>query len=187
MIVSAMALCLAGCQMAKAPMDPAEPVCLQQITSEDIILTAEEVLSDMQFHVEKLDAPNGYLKTGPISGSQFFQFWRKDTRGAYNWAETNMHSIQRMVEVHVQSEGGQNCVQCVVDMRRLSLPEQRLAGIANLVGLFSGGDSAMRELEVPENRITWIPLGRDGNLEKYILERIRRQLDVTVSMGKESE
>lgn len=173
-----------GCQMAAGPMEPAEPVCIGSTSTEDIILTAEQVLTGMQFSVEKLDAVEGYLKTRPLSGSQFFQFWREDTRGAYNWAETNLHSIQRTVEINVQNGDPQSCIECIVDMRRLSLPQERLAGVHNLTGLFSGGDDAMRELEVPEARIYWIPLGRDGNLENYILETIRRQLDVSVSMQR---
>lgn len=168
---------LTGCESFKAPTTPVEPACLERANNEDIVLTAEQILRDMHFSVEKLDVETGYLRTRPLSGAQMFQFWRKEVVGPYNAVEDNVQSVQRTVEIQIDAGQAGRCVACIVNKRRLYMPQQRLGGIDDLEGLFTGGDRALRELEVDPDRIRWEDLGRDGELEKRILELIQKQLD----------
>ncbi len=83
---------LGGC--AKQQVKTVEQICVGDLDKARAMRMAEDVLGEMQFGIEKSDVEQGLIRSKPLTGAQFFEFWRKDTIGAFNWAESNLHSIQ---------------------------------------------------------------------------------------------
>ncbi len=89
--------------------------------------TAEQVLAEMHFSIEKFDVNAGYIRTTPLSGAQSFEFWRADSVGSFNRTEADMQSIRRAVEINISEQAGQLCIDCRATTQRLSLPQSQIA------------------------------------------------------------
>jgi hypothetical protein len=140
----------------------------------------------MNFSIEKSDTDLGLVRTAPLSGGQFFEFWRKDNIGSFNFAEANLQSIQRTVELQMADEGDRLCIDCTVTVRRLALGGREVSGTSRAREIFTESKSSVQRLEFSplehyagEKRTAgWIDLGRDTTLESHVLvkldERLRR-------------
>lgn len=163
----------------------------------------EDVLAKMSFTIEKADADpatpgidtrrwRGYIRTRPLAGAQFFEFWRSDNVGADNWLESNLHSIRRVVELTMSEQeegppqsGNRLCINCDVQKYRLSLPEHHVSSSARAYEMFSESSSALQNLRLnPEQKagMAWIDLGKDRQLAAEILKRISSMLDTRCSL-----
>ena len=168
----ALALC-AGCATTPARQDQrveVEQVCVTNIDKPQAMHVAEDVLTAMHFAIEKADLDSGLIRTRPLSGAQFFEFWRSDNVGPFNAALANLHSIRRTAEVRVQPQGDRMFIRCDVQIQKLSLPEHGPAG--------SPGAPLRRLSFGPEQTksMTWIDLGKDPELAGEILRRISSRL-----------
>ncbi len=174
-----------------------EPICLENVNRLKMMETAEDVLAKMHFTIEKVDADpatlgvdsrqwRGIIRTRPLPGAQFFEFWRSDTVGAYNWLESNLHSIRRVVELTMSEQeegppqsGNRLCINCEVQKYRLSMPEHHVSSSARAYKMFSESNSAFQNLRLnPEQEagMAWIDLGKDRQLAAEILKRIKQQI-----------
>ncbi|MFB0553148.1 MAG: hypothetical protein ACETWQ_07520 [Phycisphaerae bacterium] len=179
-------LLLSGCA-EEQQYGAVEPICLENVNKLKMMETAEDVLAKMHFTVEKVDAERGFIRTRPLSGAQFFEFWRSDTVGADNWLESNLHSIRRVVELTMSEQeegppqsGNRLCINCDVQKYRLSLPEHQVSSSARAYQMFSESNSAFQNLRLnPEQKagMAWIDLGKDRQLAAEILKRIEQQID----------
>jgi hypothetical protein len=164
---------LAGCaeqQKAAIEQNPAAG-----IEKSRAIETIEDVLAQMYFVIDKKDVNAGYIKTRPLEGAQFFEFWRSDNVGAENWLYGNLHSIRRTVEINIDQQ-----IHCKVQVQRLSLPEQEVTSSAQAYRMFSSSTPIMQTLQLNPaqyKQMAWIDLGRDTRLENEILRRISSKLD----------
>jgi hypothetical protein len=140
---------------------------------------AEDVLARMCFAVEKVDHESGVIRTRPLSGAQFFEFWRADNVGAFNAAEANLHSVRRAAELNIEQEDEGLSITCHVQVQRLSLPENQVSSSARAYRMFSRSASSMQSLELnPEQKkgMAWIDMGTDTRLATEILRRIEEQV-----------
>jgi hypothetical protein len=140
---------------------------------------AEEVLCRMHFNIDKADPDRGLIRTGPLPGAQFFEFWRSDNVGSLNSLQANLHSIRRTVELNVNRQGKELLIACHARVEQLSLPEHEVSSSARAYSMFSQSTAAMQNLKLhpeQEKRAAWLDLGRDGELETEILERIGNKL-----------
>ena len=160
-----------------------ERICVPDVGRAEVLDTAEDVLVDMHFTVDKLDVEGGFLKTRPLSGGQFFEFWRSDSVGAFNFAEANLHSIQRIAELHIRrgrsQQGRQLCIYCDVKTRRLSLLQPQAGSNSQSMQIFPGNKSLMRKLKPGDdqrNVMSWVDLGSDTRLATVILNRIKNKM-----------
>jgi hypothetical protein len=155
-----------------------EPLCLAPTDREQFMKIAEDVLVRMFFVIEKYDIDAGFIKTKPLSGAQFFEFWRKDNTSFKKAAEANIHSIHRIVQMTVD-EGEQGlCMKCDVKVERLSIPEEEFLVMSEVQETFSETKSSSQSLRTPEKKrsqMTWIDLGKDPVLETKILKTIERK------------
>ncbi len=193
-------LLLAGCT-EQQQYEAVKPICLDTRQRRVLIQTqrcwvdkiqamevAEDVLVKMHFTIEKADTTGGFIRTRPLSGAQFFEFWRSDNVGADNWLESNLHSIRRVVELNMSEQdeeppqsGNRLCINCDVRIYRLSLPERRVSSSARAYDMFSASSSALQRIEInPEQKegMAWIDLGKDTQLAAEILKRITSMLDI---------
>ncbi len=171
-------LALAGCG-SEVSTEPSEPLCIGLMTKAELMASAEKVLVKKRFVIEKYDVDEGYIVTRPMRGSQFFEFFRGDNVGKENQRYSNIHSLERVVEITVDKASGQNCIECVAQMRRLSIPpNETVSSMSDAQGLYTGTESSQMGIypDVEED-IAWIEMGRDNALENDILARIK--LDIT--------
>lgn len=164
---------LAGCaEQQKAAI---EQIPASSTEKSQAMETMEDVLARMYFVIDKKDVNAGYIKTRPLEGAQFFEFWRSDNVGAENWLYGNLHSVRRTVEVSIDRQ-----IHCKVQVQRLSLPEQEVTSSARAYRMFSSSTPIMQTLQLNPaqyKQMAWIDLGRDSRLENEILKRISSKLD----------
>lgn len=145
----------------------------------DMMEVAEDVLARMYFTIEKADVDSGLIRTRPLPGAQFFEFWRSDNVGADNTLAANLHTIRRTVTLDISQQDEQLRIGCEVQTQRLSLPERQVSSSARVYGMFSLSSPSLQRLKLnPEQKkeMAWIDLGRDPRLEAEILKRIEAQI-----------
>jgi len=184
-------LLLAGCAKEQQ-YGAVKPICVENIDKLQAMEVAEDILVKMHFTIEKADANpatlgidtqrwRGFIRTRPLPGAQFFEFWRSDNVGAGNWLESNLHSIRRVVELNMSEQDEGLCINCDVQIYRLSLPERRVSSSARAYDMFSKSSPALQRIELnPEQKesMAWIDLGKDTQLTAEILKRISSMLDI---------
>lgn len=148
----------------------------QGIGTADLMEVAEDVLANMYFKIDKADADSGLIRTRPLPGAQFFEFWRSDNAGTDNALAANLHTIRRTVTLDISQEGQELRIGCNVQAQRLSLPERQVSSsITRVYGMFSQSSQSLQKLKLnPEQKkeMAWIDLDRDSRLEAEILKRI---------------
>jgi hypothetical protein len=172
-------LLLSGCAEQQR-YGAVEPICVENINKLQVMETAEDVLAKMRFTIEKADAESGFIRTRPLAGAQFFEFWRSDNVGPENQLESNLHSIRRIAELNIRAQDDELFISCEVQVHRLSLPERQVSSSARAYGIFSQSTSSLQKLSLsPEQKagFAWIDLGRDDLLAAEILKRIEQQID----------
>jgi len=184
------ALLLAGCA-EQQQYGAVKPICVENINKLQAMEMVEDVLAKMHFTIEKADAETatldvdtpcwrGFIRTRPLPGAQFFEFWRSDNIGADNWLESNLHSIRRVVELNMSEQDDGLFISCEVQVHRLSLPEREVSSSARAYGMFSKSTPSLQKLSLnPEQKagFAWIDLGNDSRLAAEILKRIEQQID----------
>jgi hypothetical protein len=169
---------LAGC--AEQHQYPAaEPLLMENIDQLRVMKIAEDVLVKMHFTIDKANNENGFIKTKPLPGGQFFEFWRSDNAGADNWLLSNLHSVRRIVELNINEQDKALYINCDVQIYRLTLPERNVRGSAHAYDLFSASGPALQNIQItPEQKadMAWIDLGKDRQLAAEILKRIEKQI-----------
>jgi hypothetical protein len=171
-------LSFAGCAENKHAK-PIEQLCTPAANKAAAMATAEQVLAGMHFGIEKFDVDAGYIRTAPLSGAQSFELWRSDSVGSFNRSEADLHSIRRAVEINIDEQAGQLCINCKATTQRLSLP-QSTAGQSHPI--MSSDQRSIQKFKLgheQKSNLTWTDLGRDNQLETEILKRIEKQLAAT--------
>ncbi|MHC4365428.1 MAG: hypothetical protein ACYSTJ_08180 [Planctomycetota bacterium] len=172
-------LVLGGCAGAER-FEAVEQICVGGIERSDAMRASEDVLGGMGFAIEKSDVESGFIRSRPLRGGQFFEFWRRDNRGSFNSAEANLHSVRRIVEIEIKERERQLCIGCAANVQRLNLAEHEVVSISRSYSMFSDSEENMQKLEVgPKQRrgMAWIELGRDARLETELLKRIEAKID----------
>jgi len=173
---------LAGCAGQRGQtltLGETEPVCFADLEKTAAMHAAEDVLAKMHFVIEKADPEAGLVRTKPLTGAQFFEFWRADSAGGFNAAEANLHSIRRTVEVEVRKQDNGLCIGCDVKTERLNLPEHEVSSSARAYAMFSRSSSSLQRMRLnPKQKegVAWVDLGKDSRLATRILERIEKQI-----------
>lgn len=162
---------LAGCAETQQ-YKTIERICVPSMKKAEAMQAAEKVLGGMGFTVAKVDDQRGFIRTRPLRGAQFFEFWRKDNIGAFNAAEANLHSIRRVVELDIGREQGQLCIGCVVRTQRLRLAERQIHSSARAYKIFSTSSPLKQKLKPGSGRKSWVDLGQDTKLATEVLKRI---------------
>ena len=167
---------LAGCAQTQQ-YKTTERICVPNLEKAGAMEAAEEVLNEMGFSIAKADTERGFLRTRPLRGAQFFEFWRKDNIGAFNAAEANLHSIRRIVELNIDRQQGRLCIGCVVRTQRLNLPERQIRSSARVYEIFSASSPSKQKLELSSGQKKgWVDLGKDANLATEILKRLEGKI-----------
>jgi hypothetical protein len=181
--LTAYALIAAGCAESNR-YETVEQICLSGTSKAEAMQIAEDVLGKMNFTIAKSDAELGVIRTKPLAGAQFFEFWRKDNIGAFNAAEANLHSIRRIAEcslreVPAKREPAQLCINCNVNVQRLRLPGREIRSRSRAYEMFSQSSPSMQTLELHRGQkrgMAWVDLGNDSKLATVILKQIENKI-----------
>ena len=174
LIIGVAACLLAGCGKSEQ-FEAVEQICIKDAGKQAAMKTAQQVLGEMSFPIEKADASAGYIRTRPLEGGQFFELWRSDNIGAFNSGEANLHTIRRVVEMNITSEDGELCIDCVARTYRLSLPASGDTVVSHAYEVFSKCQAALQKFELSEEQkenMVWLELGNDEMLSTEILKRL---------------
>jgi hypothetical protein len=156
-----------------------EQICPAGINKQQAIRVVEDVLGEMHFTIAKSDANLGIIRTTPLAGAQFFEFWRKDDIGAFNFTEANLHTIRRIAELNINQHDSLLCIHCNVNTQRLRLPERPISSRSRAYNMFSQSSSSRQQLKLnPEQKkgMTWVDLGQDKQLATVILKQIENKI-----------
>jgi hypothetical protein len=171
---------LAGCAETQK-YEVTEQICVANVEKLKAIEAAEDVLGQMHFTIDKTDAERGFIRTRPMPGAQFFEFWRSDNVGGYNSLQANLHSIRRTVELDISAAPQELCIGCEVKVQQLSLPEHEVSSSSRAYEIFSRSSEKMQMLKLrPEQKkqMAWVNLDKDTKLATKILKRIEKKLKV---------
>ncbi|MFC1633785.1 hypothetical protein ACFL5Z_03000 [Planctomycetota bacterium] len=177
-VIAICTLILAGCAR-QCQSEATEQILITDIGKAETMELAEEVLAQLHFTIDKVDTQSGLIRTRPLPGAQFFEFWRGDNVGADNNLQANLHTIRRTVELDITQQVEKIYIGCHVRTQRLSLPEREITSSARAYDMFSRSTPSMQRLALnPEQQkaMAWIDLGEDIPLETEILRRIEERI-----------
>lgn len=124
---------------------------------------------------DRQDRREGVITTKPITTQQWFEFWRHDAMGPYQWVESSMHAIQRLALVKISRlpGPGQYRVSVRVDVFRYSAPERQITTPSSALLMYSEKlPTESGELVLPQEVTHWVPLGEDPRMAGVLLRRI---------------
>lgn len=137
------------------------------------------VLREHDFQPRRLERDKGLLVAGPTTAGQWFEIWRNDTRGKYNTAEANLHTVRHTVTLRLDpaSSDGEATDRYVLsvqaDKERLSALERQVTTTGAALTIFSERAPTEEGYRDPLSATQqWVPRGRNGELESYLLNRI---------------
>jgi hypothetical protein len=177
-VISICVLALAGCAR-KYQRQTTEQIRVPDIGKAETMELAEDVLAQLHFTIDKADADCGLIRTRPLPGAQFFEFWRGDNVGPDNTLQANLHTIRRTVELDITQQDSKICIGCNVKVQRLSLPEREITSSARAYDMFSRSSPYLQRLILnPEQAkaAMWTDLGTDTLLATEILKRIEERI-----------
>lgn len=174
-MVGLLLLLFAGCSRPQQVVS-SDSVCLPQVSVDKAMDAARTVLEKMQFSIEKYDPDVYYIRTRPLSGGQFFEFWRQDNASGYDAAQSNLQSIRRIVEIEATPYANRTCLECRVYVQQLSLPETPLKSTHRMANSFTNSSATYQTLQLDRGQVQkmeWLDKGLDRELEQKILNKIR--------------
>ncbi len=174
------AVVLGGCAEQQHRADIAQSVTVPGVTTAEAVDAAEIVLRQMRFSIEKADARAGIVTTAPLTGGQFFEFWRSDNVGLDATLEANLHTLRRSVQMDFDRVDDQVRIRCTIRVQRLSLPENEVASVSQAYRIYSRSTPTMQRLDLnPSQReaMSWIDLGDDPKLSAEILRKITQNIE----------
>lgn len=95
---------LPGCQAPAQPTGPTELV-LHVPDYETFFDRSLSVLRLYDFPPDRVDRVRGLIVSRPATSGQWFEWWRADSRGGYQLAESSLHTMRRIVTVNIQPAG----------------------------------------------------------------------------------
>jgi len=179
---SALILCLAvlgGCANYTTPLSPpAAPTTPAQRNFDIVWEGALATLQDYRFPIDQQNRRDGQITTLPVTGQQWFEFWRKDAATPHDLAESSLQTIYRTVRVTVSPvPGNQQIFAAHVEVftSRSDRQTRELTDVVQAYHLFAipGRGMKLEKMlieqsveDIPTAAIT--PLGHDKGLEEKI-------------------
>ncbi len=177
---------LLGCQAPGTPNEPTETV-LHIADYDAYVDAASSVLRRYDFPPQFVDRERGTIVSRPATSGQWFEPWRVDSQGGYQLVESSMHTMRRVVSVDIQpvemknaaaeNEGpratGDYRLRVRVDKLRFSAPQRQITTASGVMAIYSERVPTRSGRRGPQSQGgEWVPLGRDGLLEIYFLDKL---------------
>jgi len=169
------------------PSSASANIALHILDREAFLDQTLTILRQRDFTAEFVDRDKGLIITRPATGKQWFEFWRIDSIGAYQLAESSIHTIRRIVTVRMAPDDPDNpgedyVVSVQVDKERYSTPERQVTTASGAFAIYSEHLPTTEGLAAARSADEhWIPLGRDALLEAHLLDKIASGTSATAS------
>lgn len=194
--LAAAPLLFAGCQAPPRPNGPTTAVW--RISDFDAFLDDTlSVLRECDLQPARVERAGGLVVTQPTTSAQWFEWWRRDTRGGYQLLESSLHTIRRTVTLRTEPAGSPATdsapqsetppgadhglrdstavyrITIQVEKERLSAPLRQITTASGALSIYNErvptetGERGPRTIDQQ-----WVPLGRDVLLEEYLLARL---------------
>ncbi len=170
---------LGGCQVSPPPNGPTQ-IILGIPDREAFIDETLSLLRRRNFTPERVDRGAGVVVTRPSTGQQWFEIWRRDSIGGYQLLESSIHTVRRIVSVQLdplepEQPDDKFRVSVRVDKQRYSAPERQVTTASGALAIYSERLPTTEGLLASRTKGEhWVPLGRDVQLELYLLDMITR-------------
>jgi hypothetical protein len=169
--------CLAGCQAPPSPEGPSEAL-VRLVDYDGFMDRTLTSLRELDLPPQHVDRVRGVVHTRPTTSGQWFEPWRVDARGGYQLLESSLHTIRRRVTVRCEYAGegaplDEFRLRVEVAKERFSSPQRQVTTASGALAIYSERlptEEGLRASQVRGDH--WVPLGRDGPLEAYLLRRI---------------
>lgn len=179
-LLAALGLMTTGCSTFRgfsAPEPPPNPLPVPVADFETVWNTTVAVL-DEYFEIASEDRSTGDILTNPENGAGLFTPWRGDSVGFRERLESSLQSIRRFAKARVEpGPGGGYLVRIEVfkELEDVPKPERQAGGrpVFNIDYNVPRTREIVGPVPLPSG---WISRGRDPELEKVILARIRDSL-----------
>lgn len=120
---------------------------------------SEAAAKGYMFEIDLRDYRRGLIVTKPMTSKQWFEVWRKDTKGASNVAENSLGTLRRTVHFEFTKNLDETyTVAPKVVIERMSRVDPKYAAV------------------IDEARVYWYALRRDAELEGRLAESIRKRM-----------
>lgn len=146
----------------------------------------EAVAKDRFFDIERTDYRSGILTTAPLVSAQWFEPWRRDTKGFYQTEESSIATIRRSIRFEFTRlpEGGWEVTPKVI-VEREALAEQRITDLTRFRTIYTpqvqnrhtARGSAESDLGITLPERYWFPLRRDPLYEQSIAQAVQKRLN----------
>jgi hypothetical protein len=169
-------ICMAGCTQSQKT-GPVKEVSLTGVNMQQAMDISEDVLRDFNFTIAKEDVNSGYIRTRPLTGGQFFEFWRKDNADSRDVLESSIQDIRRTAQIKINEADSKLAVNCVVKVQRLYLPQVSAKNAGLRFDRITGQQirTTTLSLDIDTKTITWIDLPDDIKLSSAILKKIEKK------------
>ena len=173
-----------GCANYSRPVVSPQGMTAAERNRDDLWQASLTVLRKYYFTIDRQDRRAGVITTLPMTGKQWFEFWRRDAVTPADAAESSLHTIYRSVTVTIRpSAPGAGTFEPTVHSKilRSDRSQLQMTSTSEAYGLFSlptGEDSKHRALYLLDygygpKREGVVDLGRDEGLEAKIEAAIR--------------
>ena len=153
------------------------PLDIPTANPERVAKVTERVLQELRFQLIYPKVVPERIETAPLTGASWWEFWREDTVGGYQTAESSFHTIRRHVSVALKprEDGTQLAVR--VTKERLAQPGTGPLSIGESFGvhMYETMPMLLPNFGEPAHQ-RWVDRGRDDACEQRILNRIYRYL-----------
>jgi hypothetical protein len=133
------------------------------------------------FKVDRADYREGLVTTYPVTGAQFFEFWRPDNSTLHDVAESSLGTIRRTIRIEIDSlPDGTYLATPKVLIERETLLGRRITAAVKFRDAFTadtGGAPPITSQGIPLPYTYWYATGRDHPLERRIADAILEHLD----------
>ncbi len=180
-LVGSILLPLAGCEVNYTqPVVSPQPMTPQERNFETVWQGSIQMLDQYGFASDPLrggtqDRREGVIRTAPMVGRHWFEFWRKDYAGNFDLAENTLQTIYRQVTVRVKP-ASPNSTQYsalveVQTFRSDKTPRWQPHDTSTIYSMFQVPGQAISEHTFVLNETTEppgtvvVPLGRNTELE----------------------
>jgi hypothetical protein len=180
-MAAALAIGQAGCASVSqviAPGPPCENPLIIPTDDFEAVWSKTVAVLDVPFDIRMENRVSRTIVTDPVIGATLLEPWRSDTVGLSDRFESTLQTIRRSARVQIDPVPGRGFaikLEVYKDLEDLAKPDRQTSGRAVFNNDFPVNRT--RELVGPVPvPIQWIRRGRDTQLERVLLNRIRDSL-----------
>lgn len=164
-----------GCQRPAAPEGPTRET-VPSTALEPLWDAALTVLPKHGFRPDRQDRAAGVIASLPTTSQHFWEFWRQDVAEPYGFVHASLHTTQRKATVRFirDAQSGGWSIDVQIDVYRLTTPEHQITTASSAIqGLGTALPTAEGRMVRDATALhDWVHLGRDGEMEWRLLQRI---------------